>query len=112
MLFMNEWEVEAGLDKYDEDSNLMEGARTLYRLMRWTNDGRSDGWAYWPKPARAAKRLMELLQSAEDGRRRTGDYTDVTEAELSAAFRPIKAFLTRQGAEYSEVFYTNKHARL
>lgn len=111
-MFMNEYEIDRMLDTFDEDTNLIEGARTLYRLKQWTNDGRSDGWAYWPKPVRAAQRLMELLKAADDVRRRTGDYTDVTEAELSAVFRPIKAFLTRQGAEYSEVFYTNKHAGL
>ena len=29
--------------------------------------------------------------------------TDITSAELTAALRPIKAFLTRQGVSYGEI---------
>ena len=105
MAWMNEYEIESAMDRFDEEeqANLLRGARVLYRLMRWT-DSHSDGWAYWPKPARAATRLMNLLQAGEE-RDRRGDSTDATEADLKAALRPIKAFLTRQGESHSVAIY-------
>ena len=103
MSWMNRDEIEAALFQTPEDSNAERGARTLYRLMRWT-DSHSDGWPYWQKPSRAATRLMEAIQRAQEAGRRGGGYVDITEAELKKAYTPIKAFLTRQGVERSEVF--------
>lgn len=106
---MNEWEIEDALRWFDEEDqpNLIHAARVLYRLMRWTNS-RSDGWPYWNKPRQASRRLQALIQ---DGRRENhgnyGDLTDVTEAQLKAAFTPIKSLLTREKADHSEVFYLN-----
>lgn len=96
-MWMNEYDIEAALNWTPEGTNLERGARTLYRLMKWTNEN-SDGWPYWQKPSRAATRLMELLQGA-----RHGDGEDVTETQLKAALTPIKAFLTRHGVNHSEV---------
>lgn len=104
---MNEHDVEESLRWFDEEDqpNLIHGARVLYRLMRWTNE-RSDGWCYWRKPSAAARKLMALLEAGREGNRRNyGDLTDITEAQLKAAFTPIKSLLTRQGAAHSEVFY-------
>jgi hypothetical protein len=67
------------------------------RLRYWTNRN-SDGWAYWPKPVRAAKNLMVLLESGD-----RWDPADVTEAELKKAIVPIKSFLTRHGVAHEEV---------
>lgn len=103
MSWMNRYEIEEALRWTDEGSNAESGARTLYRLMRWT-DNHSDGWPYWQKPSKAATRLMDALQKVKESGRRDGDYVDITEAELKAYYRPIKAFLTRQGVEHSEVF--------
>ncbi|MGV8972213.1 MAG: hypothetical protein ACOH10_07810 [Rhodoglobus sp.] len=104
MMFMNEWDIENALRRFNtgETPNLAAGARTLSALAEWTNRN-SDGWAYWPKPCRAAKSLMTLLEAAEAAQRRGwsyGDFTDVTAADLAKALRPIKAFLTRQGVSY------------
>lgn len=102
-MWMNEYEIEQMLRRFDEDTNLMRGARTLYRLMRWTNS-HSDGWPYWQKPSRAATRLMKLLQAKDAEYRRTGDVADVDYKELQKTLTPIKAFLTREGVAHSEVF--------
>lgn len=101
-MWMNEYEIERMLRRFDEDTNLMQGARILYRLMRWTNSN-SDGWPYWQKPSRAATRLMELLQAKDMEYRCTGEFTDVDYKELQKTLTPIKAFLTRQGVAHSEV---------
>lgn len=103
MSWMNRYEIEEALRWTEEGTNAEAGARTLYRLMRWT-DSHSDGWPYWQKPSRAAKRLMELLQSVKNQARRDGIYDDITEADLKKAYTPIKAFLTREGVAHSEVF--------
>lgn len=111
MMFMNQWDIEdAGRharlmaeEGYDVP-NLITAADALHALMRWTNDN-SDGWHVWPKPTRAAKRLMELLDNPE--RRRNWmngvEVEDISDAALKAALTPIKALLTRQGADWREV---------
>jgi hypothetical protein len=106
---MNEWEIEDALRWFDEEDqpNLIHAARVLYRLMRWTNE-RSDGWQYWRKPKQSARRLMALIEAGRgQNRGNWGDLEDITEAELKAAFTPIKSFLTREKAAHSEVFYLN-----
>ena len=100
-MWMNEWDVQdMRLRLHDTDNcpNLRDGADTLFRLMAWTNQN-SDGWPYWQKPARAAARLMDLLQAAD-----RFDPQDCTEAELKKAYTPIKSFLTRQGVDHPVVF--------
>ncbi len=104
---MNEYEVEEALRWFDEEdqANLIHAARVLYRLMRWTNTC-SDGWQYWSKPKQASRKLQDLILAGREANRRNyGDLTDITEAQLKAAFTPIKALLTRQKADHSEVFY-------
>lgn len=106
---MNEYEIEEALNWFDEEdqANLIHAARVLYRLMRWTN-GCSDGWPYWQKPRRASEKLQKIILTGRElNRRNYGDLEDITEAELKAAFTPIKSMLTRQGAAHSEVFYLN-----
>lgn len=105
MLFMNEYDIEDAvyLAKRVEAPHLMQATATLERLADWANSN-SDGWAYWPKPCRAAKRLQEAIQRFQWGYR-SGDAVDtldeiVAEA-LPAALRPIKAFLTKQGVDHS-----------
>lgn len=99
MMFMNEWDIGNAIAQFDqqETPNLARGAQTLLALMNWTNEN-SDGWPYWPKPARAATRLMTLLQAAD-----RFDPQDVTAAEMNAALRPVKVFLTRQNANHAGI---------
>ncbi len=105
MLFMNWYEIADAVEQYGEDPILSPAVQTLHNLMRWT-DSNSDGWAYWPKPARAARRLMELLQEETRLRRASGliappEYHSA--AEVRAALRPIKSFRTRYGADFEVV---------
>jgi len=99
MTWMNEWDIEDALRQFDpaETPNLAAGAQVLDALRGWANEN-SDGWVYWPKPSRAAKSLMTLLQGAE-----RWDPVDVTPTELKRALAPIKAFLTRQGVAHDLV---------
>jgi hypothetical protein len=99
MLFMNEYEVARC------------GATATAITRSWGRPPRpwapwstgptahSDGWAYWPKPCRAAKALQELI-----GTTRTylddPDRESVTIADLKRAYRPLRAFATRHGADF------------
>src|SRR5215207_58025 len=105
MTLMNESEVESSLRIFDnaDTPNLDKGACVLYDLVGWTNS-HSDGWPYWQKPSRAASRLMQHLQAAKTAYYRGEEIEDITDKELTAALSPIKAFLTRQGVDHSEIF--------
>lgn len=103
MRFMNEWEVEEAAERYAAHPVLGPATATLRNLMRWTNRN-SDGWPYWAKPTRAAARLMELIERDGTSRYRFDDEReDATVVEYQAALRPIKAFRTRQGADFAIV---------
>lgn len=107
MRFMNEYEVDAALDWFDEEDqpNLIHAARVLYRLKEYVNRS-SDGWPYWQAPQRAAQKLVALVHNGREVSRGTyGTPDDITERELKAAFTPLKSFLTRQNVNHSEVFY-------
>lgn len=102
MLFMNAWDIEDALRRFhpDETPNLAMGAHILAALANWT-DHNSDGWCYWPKPVRAAKSLITLLEAADrDAHNGRTDPVDITSAQLTKALSPIKAFLTRQGVSH------------
>lgn len=100
MMFLNEYEIEEMKLRLDptDTPNLAAGAQALYLLMQWTNEN-SDGWPYWSLPAKAAHRLMELLQAAD-----RFDPRDCSEAELRKACTPIKAFLTKRGVDHAAIF--------
>jgi hypothetical protein len=99
MTFMNTWEIDEAEVRYANHPILGPATRTLANL-RDAADDNSDGWAYWPKPARAAKRLQELIVRDGTSRYRFGDRDDVTAAEYQAALRPLKAFRTRTGIQF------------
>jgi len=96
-MFLNKFEVDHYRYTFtDRQPNLQRGALVLSRLMWWA-DANSDGWAYWPKPARSAKKLQTLLYGKD------AYSPDVTDAELKAALSPVKAFLTRHGVSHEKV---------
>lgn len=98
MTWFNEWEVEDLREAYQGDPILRPAVMTLAELVRWTN-ANSDGWPYWKKPARAAEKLMVLISAAHNGGP-LGDPVVPTVEAYKAALAPIKAFRTRQGAEF------------
>lgn len=100
MYFMNTWDIADAYHRHGEHPVLGPATETLRNLEEWT-DRNSDGWCYWPKPVRAAKQLMELIEGDDRaGARWDDDREDATPERLKAALRPIKAFRTRQGADF------------
>lgn len=108
MLFMNEYEIrraEATFAQTPQHPVLGPAACTLHNLMLWTNQ-HSDGWAYWPKPCRAAKQLQALIQQGQRWEREEYQYPrtpEPTAEQYRKALVPIKAFRTRQGADFDIV---------
>ena len=89
---MNEYNIDDAVYRYKGHPVLGPATRSLRNLKDLVNRN-SDGWAYWPKPSRAAKQLMNLIEG--DPRDRYGDREDVTAAQVRKAYVPIKSFLTR-----------------
>lgn len=85
------------------DTNRLALVQTVTNLADWA-DHNSDGWAYWLKPRRAAQRAIAEIQG--DGTLAADDRPDTTDAELTAALRPIKSFLTRQHVPHAAIIVT------
>lgn len=85
MKFMNAWDIEEAVMKHRHHPMLSKAAKVLNDL-RNLADEVSDGWAYWKAPVRAAKMLMTLIE----------DNPAPTKGDMTRAFAPIKAFLTRE----------------
>jgi hypothetical protein len=98
MMFMNEYEIDRARQLFAGHPVLGPATATLSNVRDAANNN-SDGWPYWPKPARAAKRLMEMVHRGELAYLR--DLPDgATAEELKAAYRPLKAFRTRSGIDF------------
>lgn len=106
MRFMNEFDLAQAEQRFSRGNtpNRERVVHAVDRLREWA-DANSDGWAYWPKPARAADKAMALIESRTSRENDAQEREDITDAEMVAAVRPIKAFLTRQrvSAEDREV---------
>jgi len=95
MRFMNTYDIDDAVRRLNRHPVLGPAAQTL-RNLRDAADANSDGWAYWPKPARAASRLMELIERDGTSRYRFDSVReDATVSEYGKAIAPIKAFRTR-----------------
>lgn len=99
-MFMNDYDLEIARRTFIRASapNLLGLVYTVEHLAEWANEN-SDGWAYWPKPSRAAEKAMQAIAEGER-RYREGYATgtvDCSDADVATFARPIKAFLTRQG---------------
>ena len=103
MRFMNDHDIARYQAAHADHPVLGPALETLGNLVEWTN-AHSDGWSYWPKPARAAAKLMELIDG--DGTwYYLGDEAraDATPERYKAALRTVKAFRTRHGADFNIV---------
>ncbi|MDQ3276460.1 MAG: hypothetical protein M3Q39_15905 [Actinomycetota bacterium] len=104
---MNDWDIAEAVDQYADEPVMGPAVHTIANLAEWANHN-SDGWHSWPKPARAANKLMELIERQQKVDRE-GDWhipaggptPPVTAAEVRKALAPIKAFRTRQGADFT-----------
>ncbi len=85
MLYMNEYEISDVKRRHTSHPILSKAARFLENFKDEVN-AHSDGWCYWSPPVKAARKLMQLVLSA-----------NATEAEFKAALTPIKSFYTRRG---------------
>jgi hypothetical protein len=97
MLFMNDYDLKYAHARFTRSAtpNRLALVLVVDQLREWT-DQHSDGWCYWPKSARAAAKAMTLIQSTTSLANDQQEANDITDAEMHAAVRPIKAFLTRQ----------------
>ena len=82
--------------------NRLALAIVVDNLAAWT-DSHSDGWAYWAKPRQAAQRAMGHIASTTNAANNAQEREDITDAEMRAAVRPIRAFLTRAKANRDDV---------
>lgn len=103
MRFMNDYDIAQAVQRFDasETMNRLRVARLIYRLSYWA-DANSDGWAFWPKPCRAAAKAIALVESRTWAENERQEEVDATDAEVRAALSPIKAFLTRQGVPHHD----------
>ena len=99
MRFLNTYEIDDAALRWDCHPVLGPAARTLQNL-RDAADANSDGWCYWPKPARAAEKLIALIEGDRSYGARYSDRQDATPEQLKAALRPVKAFRTRSGLDF------------
>jgi hypothetical protein len=103
---LNQYEIEDAEIQAAHDfhrPNTQEAVLTLARLMEYANEN-SDGWAYWRKPSNASTKLQKLVEARYANHRNADTDTDITRAELRAAYSPIRAFLTREKIEYALIF--------
>lgn len=102
MRFMNDYDLEFARRRFTRSTcpNRLALVMVVDNLREQTNLV-SDGWAYWPKPVRAAERAIRLIESTTNAANDEQERHDITDAEMLAAVRPIKAFLTRHAHVYS-----------
>jgi hypothetical protein len=98
---LNEYDVAWAVNLAEGDVEV-EAVTTLANLVRWANEN-SDGWPYWAKPANASTRLQKLVKDHVLPHRYDYRPDALDEAEYRSSLAPIKAFLTRQGVDHSEV---------
>lgn len=93
MKFMNDYDIERAATQYAGHSVLGPATVTLDALRIWA-DEHSDGWHSWPKPARAARLLMELIENQQaadrSSRQSDRDLLTMTAADLRRALAPVK----------------------
>lgn len=97
MTYMNEYDLICARARFGQGGtpNRLALVMVVDNLREWANNN-SDGWACWPKPRRAAEKAVRLIESCAYPEYDRMQREDITDAEMKAAVRPIKAFLTRQ----------------
>ena len=62
----------------------------------------SDGWASWTKPRQSAQQAIGLVESRTNRENDEQEREDITDAQMLAAVKPIKAFLSRHKDVYRD----------
>lgn len=102
MRFMNDYDITMAARRHADNPIAMAAINQVAILYTWANQN-SDGWAYWPKPARAAAKMMDLIEGNGTNEAIRAIEDRATEANFKKAMAPIKAFRTRQGADFQIV---------
>lgn len=99
MRYMNDYDIHNAVSRFTRASkpNRLALALVVRNLAEWA-DSHSDGWAYWDKPRRAADGAMSLIESRTYADNERQEREDITDEQLLAAVKPIKAFLSRYQA--------------
>lgn len=102
MKFMNDYDLGYARQRFTRSTcpNRLALVLVIDNLREETNLV-SDGWAYWSKPCRSAAKAMALIESTTNQANDAQEREDITVAEMQAAIRPIKSFLTRHAAVFS-----------
>lgn len=97
MHFMNDYDIAYARQRFTRASkpNRLALVIVVERLAEWA-DQNSDGWAYWAAPQRAAQNAIGEIRSSTSQWNGAQERIDITDEELQARVRPIKAFCTRQ----------------
>ena len=97
MLYMNYYDLAMARSRFTRSAtpNRLALVMVVDNLREWA-DQNSDGWAYWPKPCRAAAPAMRLIDSTTNAENNRQEREDITDAQMRRAVVPIKAFLSRQ----------------
>lgn len=97
MTWLNEYEVEEAARLFKDHPVLGPATQTLVNLVDVANRY-SDGWPYWKAPSKASAKLQTLIRTEVRQYRLGGRRSEEgvpTAADVKAAYRPIKSFLTR-----------------
>ncbi len=99
MRYMNDYDLQTARQRFTRSTtpNRLALVMVVDNLREWA-DRNSDGWAYWRKPLQAATKAIALIDSYTNEERREQEREDITDAEMLAAVKPIKSFLTREKA--------------
>ncbi len=100
---LNDYDIQVAVSTFTRNTQpkLLGLALMVEHLAEWADDN-SDGWMTWRKPSNAAAKAQAYI---EEGlrRHRSAAYPagtiDCSEADVAAAARPVKAFLTRMAKE-------------
>jgi hypothetical protein len=107
---MNDWDLDQARRRFTRSGvtpNRLALVLVVDNLRTETNMV-SDGWAYWPKPCRAADKAMALIDSTAYPEYERREREDITDAEMRAAVRPIKSFLSR----HTHIFSADQRERI
>ena len=101
MKFVNAYEIrDLNMSWGANSNNIGRAVRLLAAVAEHANEN-SDGWHSWPKPCRACRSLIELLDRCGALRVTWGGTAPAqpTDEELRKAIAPIRAFYTRTRAK-------------